>query len=304
LDPVLLAVVVLTPIAVFEAAATLPAAAEQAGTARTALNRLFGILDAPDPTPDPVRPDAEGGPAADVPPHRPDAGDPAAAGGAGHRPYLRAEGVAARWRADGPVVVSNVDLDLPPGRRVALVGPSGSGKSTVAALLVRLLDPVAGRVTLDGVDLRDLVGDDVRGQVTLVDSEAHLFDTTIAGNLRLGRPGAGDDELEAVLRRVRLWDWVSGLPDGLNTAVGEAGARVSGGERRRLALARALLRDAPILVLDEPTEHLDADTAAAVTADLLGATRGRSVVLITHRPYGLDAVDAVVRLTGEILEET
>jgi ATP-binding cassette subfamily C protein CydCD len=154
------------------------------------------------------------------------------------------------------------------------------------------------------VDLRDLAGDDVRDQVTLVDSEAHLFDTTIAANLRLGRPGAGDDELEAVLRQVRLWDWVAGLPGGLDTAVGEAGARVSGGERRRLALARALLRDAPVLVLDEPTEHLDADTAAAVTADLLDATRGCSVVLITHRPYGLEAVDAVVHLTGERCQQT
>jgi ABC-type multidrug transport system fused ATPase/permease subunit len=217
-------------------------------------------------------------------------------GGAG--PHLRVEGASARWRPDGPIVVSTVDLDLPPGHLVALVGPSGSGKSTVAALLVRLLDPVAGRVTLDGVDLRRRTGDDVRTLVTLVDSEAHLFDTSIGTNLRLGRRDAGAAELEAVLRRVRLWDWVRALPDGLDTRVGEGGALVSGGERRRLALARALLKDSPILVLDEPTEHLDPPTAAAVTADLLDATRGRSVVLITHRPYGLDAVDTIIRLTG------
>jgi thiol reductant ABC exporter CydC subunit len=275
LDPVLLAVLVLTPIAVFEAAAVLPAAVEQAGAARVGLSRLFAVLDAADPTPDPAEPVAVGA-----------------------TPHLRVVGASARWRADGPIVVSDVDLDLPPGHTVALVGPSGSGKTTVAALLVRLLDPVAGRVTLDGVDLREHTGDDIRTAITLVDSEAHLFDTSIGANLRLGRRDAGDDELEAVLRRVRLWDWVSGLPDGLDTPVGEGGGQVSGGERRRLALARALLRDTPILVLDEPTEHLDPPTAAAVTADLLDATRGRSVVLITHRPYGLDTVDTVIRLTG------
>jgi ABC-type multidrug transport system fused ATPase/permease subunit len=189
-----------------------------------------------------------------------------------------------------------VSFTVAPGGRVALVGPSGSGKSTIAALLVRLLDPVEGRVTLDGVDLRDLPGDAARERVTLVDSEAHLFDTTIAGNHRLGRPAATDDELAEVLRRVRLWDWVHRLPEGLATRVGDGGSQVSGGERRRLALARALLRDTPYLVLDEPTEHLDQEAAAAITADLLDAAGARGVVLITHHPHGLSTVDEVITL--------
>jgi ABC-type transport system involved in cytochrome bd biosynthesis fused ATPase/permease subunit len=136
----------------------------------------------------------------------------------------------------------------------------------------------------------------VREVVTLLDSEAHLFDTTIEANLRLGRPSATADEIQQALAAARLTEWVGGLPEGLATRVGEGGGLVSGGERRRLALARALLRDAPVLVLDEPTEHLDEPTARAITEDLLAATRDRTVVLITHRPHGLDLVDDVITL--------
>jgi thiol reductant ABC exporter CydC subunit len=274
LDPVLLAVVVLTPLALFEAASVLPAAGEQAAGARSALRRLFAVLARPDPVPDP---------AVQVPLPGP--------------PYhVRMESVAARWRDDAPLALTGLDLDLPPGRRVALVGPSGSGKSTAAALLARLLDPVRGRITLNGVDLRSYPGDQVREVVTLLDSDAHLFDTTIEANLRLGRPSATADELRQALAAARLTEWVEGLPDGLATRVGEDGGLVSGGERRRLALARALLRDTPVLVLDEPTEHLDEATARTITEDLLAATRGRTLVLITHRPHGLDLVDEVITL--------
>jgi thiol reductant ABC exporter CydC subunit len=274
LDPVLLAVVVLTPLALFEAASVLPAAGEQAAGARSALRRLFAVLARPDPVPDPaVRVPLPG------PPY-----------------HVRMESVAARWRDDAPLALTGLDLDLPPGRRVALVGPSGSGKSTAAALLARLLDPVRGRITLNGVDLRSYLGDQVREVVTLLDSDAHLFDTTIEANLRLGRPSATADELRQALAAARLTEWVEGLPDGLATRVGEDGGLVSGGERRRLALARALLRDTPVLVLDEPTEHLDEATARTITEDLLAATRGRTLVLITHRPHGLDLVDEVITL--------
>jgi thiol reductant ABC exporter CydC subunit len=273
LDPVLLAVVVLTPLAVFEAAAGVPAAAAYAASAHAALRRLAGALNRPDPVPDP--------PAAKAP----------------KPPYhLRLAGVTARWRAGGPDVVSDVDIDLPPGRRIALVGPSGSGKSTVAALMARLLDPVRGSVTLGGVDLRELTGDGVRSIVTLVDGDAHLFDTTIEANLRIGRPDASADQLWSVLGAVRLADWVAGLPAGLTTRVGEGGALVSGGERRRLALARALLRDTPILVLDEPTEHLPEAMAREVLGDLFNAVGGRSIVLITHLRPGLDRVDEIIKL--------
>ncbi|WP_229716282.1 thiol reductant ABC exporter subunit CydC, partial [Mangrovihabitans endophyticus] len=265
----LLAVVVLTPLAVFEVAGGLPQAAQQAGAARAALRRIAEIMAAPDPVrgPGPGGPGFGGG----------------AAGCAGRAvPTLRVEGVTARWTPDR-VAVSGVDLTLRPGARAALVGPSGCGKSTVAALLVRFLDPVAGRVTMDGVDLRDIPGDQVRQVVGYLSEDAYLFDTTIGENLRLARPGAGEDELHDALGRARLLDWVRGLPRGLDTLVGEHGMRLSGGQRRRLALARALLADFRVLILDEPTEHLDDATAAELTRDLLDAAGDRTVLIITHR---------------------
>ncbi len=271
---VLLAVIVLVPLAVFEAVATLPAAAAQLGLARSALRRVFDILDRPAPI-------EEAGQPAQLPPP----------------PYhLRLENVTARWADGAPDAVTALDLDLTPGGRVALVGPTGGGKSTVAALLVRFLDPVNGRVTINGVDLRRLAIDDVRRVVGLVAEDAYVFDTTIEQNVRIGRPDATTDEIRAALAAARLLDWVDGLPAGLATALGERGGRLSGGQRRRLVLARALLADFPVLVLDEPTEHLDRAAAAAITADLL-ATSDRTVLLITHDLYGLSFVDAVVHLT-------
>ena len=274
LDGVLLAVVVLTPLAVFDAVSALPAAAAQLGAARSALRRVFALMDRPVPVVESPAP---------APPPPP--------------PYhLRLEEVTARWADDAADAITAVDLDLAPGRRVALVGPSGCGKTTVAALLVRFLDPARGRVTLNGVDLRELAIDDVRRVVGLVAEDAHVFDTTIEENLRVGRPAATVAQMRAALAAARLLDWVDGLPTGLKTAVGEHGDRLSGGQRRRLVLARALLADFPVLILDEPTEHLEDETAAAITADLLAATPGRTVLLITHRPHGLDAVDEVVHL--------
>lgn len=260
----LLAVVVLTPLAVFEAIAGLPVAAARLGTARAALARVAAVLAAADPTPEPVAPvRMPGGP---------------------HTVALR--GVSAEW-APGRPALHSVDLELRPGRRVALVGASGSGKSTVAALLVRFLDPTAGAVTIDGVDLRELPSDEVRRIIGLCDDEAYLFDSTIEANLRIGRPDATVEQLRSALAEARLLEWVQTLPDGLATAVGEHGVRLSGGQRRRLALARVLLADPEVLVLDEPTEHLDEVTATAVMRDLLAATTGRTTLLITHRTVEL-----------------
>ncbi len=189
-----------------------------------------------------------------------------------------------------------VDLRLEPGRSVALVGPSGAGKSTVAALLVRFLDPDRGHADLGGADMRALRSEDVRSVVSLDGQESYLFSTTIRENVRLARPGASDDEIREALRRARILDWVESLPAGLDTFVGEEGERVSGGERRRIALARTFLADAPILILDEPTAHLDLETADALLADVLATTRDKTVLLITHRAEGRDPVDEVVRL--------
>ncbi|CAM5606979.1 ABC transporter [Streptomyces badius] len=153
------------------------------------------------------------------------------------------------------------------------MGPSGSGKTTLAQVLLRFLDASSGTYRLGGVAASALDSDTVRRSVGLCAQDAHVFDSTIRENLRLARPGATDAELRDALSRARLLDWVGALPKGLDTAVGEHGDRLSGGQRQRLALARALLADFPVLVLDEPAEHLDLPTADALTADLLAATR-------------------------------
>ena len=182
------------------------------------------------------------------------------------------------------MALRDVDLRVAPRRKIALVGPSGSGKSTVAALLVRFLDPDRGRVTLGDADVRSLRQQELRTRVTLYRQDAYLFATTILENVLLARPAADDEAVEAALRRARIWDSVAGLPQGWHTFVGEDGAAVSGGERRRIALARTFLADSPVVVLDEPTAHLDPPTATAIVEDALEAAGDRSVLLITHRP--------------------
>ncbi|WP_045744722.1 thiol reductant ABC exporter subunit CydC [Actinoplanes rectilineatus] len=270
----LLALVVLTPMAVFEIAGPLPMAAQTYVSARASMRRLAELWDAPSPLSS-----LGSSPATPV---------------FSDIPEIRVENVTAGW-VPGRTAVSGVSLTLPPGGRVALVGPSGSGKSTVAALLVRFLDPRAGRVTLDGTDLRSIVPERVREVVGYLPEDAYLFDTTIGDNLRIARPDATGAALEQALASARLLDWVRTLPDGLDTLVGEHGMALSGGQRRRLALARILLGDARVLILDEPTEHLDDETAGELTRDLLAAAGHRSVLLITHREADLDGLD-VVRL--------
>ena len=181
--------------------------------------------------------------------------------------------------------LGDVDLSLPPGRRVAVVGPSGAGKSTLAAILVGFLPCRAGSITLSGVPTEQFSGDDLRTVVGLVGQDAYLFDTTVAENLRVGRRDATDDQLHDVLDRVGLAAWLDDLPEGLATEVGSHGARLSGGQRQRLAVARALLADFPVLVLDEPAEHLEPAAADALTADLLDVTDGR-VARPHHPPSG------------------
>ena len=176
------------------------------------------------------------------------------------------------------------------------MGPSGTGKSTYAALMMRFLDPRAGSQTLSGTDLRDLTLDDVRRATGLVDDDPHIFGSSVAENVRLARPAATDDEVRAALEAAHLGPWLRTLPAGIHTLVGEGSAQVSGGERARIAIARALLADQPVLVLDEPTAHLDADTARRVAAEVLTEERDRSIVWITHGSVGLDAMDSVVRL--------
>lgn len=281
LDGVLLATAVLLVMAAFETVAPLAVTATQTGVVRAAANRLFDVTDAVPPVSDPPAPrDLPVGAAA-----------------------VTLEAVSLRYDADGPLVLDGVDLALGPGRRVALVGPSGAGKSTLAEVLLRFREPHAGRYTVGGVDVRELRQDDVRGVVGLAGQDAHLFDATVAENVRLARPGASDAEVTAVLARVQLSDWVATLPDGLRTRVGERGAWVSGGQRQRIALARVLLADNPVVVLDEPMANLDAATADALLADVLAATAGRALLLVTHRLAGLAAFDEIVVLDeGRVVE--
>jgi ABC-type transport system involved in cytochrome bd biosynthesis fused ATPase/permease subunit len=206
------------------------------------------------------------------------------------------EGVCARYPGQPRRVLERRSLRLEPGERIALVGPSGAGKTTVVNLLLRFLDPEAGRVTIAGRDLREYRLEDVRGAFAVAGQDSHLFATTIRDNLLLARPGADERDLELVLRRARIWHWIEQLPDGLDTFTGEQGRELSGGQRQRLVLARALLSGAPVLVLDEPTAHLDPQTATELMRDVFAAARDRTVLLITHRHEGLDLVDRIVTI--------
>ncbi|MFI8163396.1 thiol reductant ABC exporter subunit CydD [Streptomyces microflavus] len=271
---VALAVVVLTPLAAFEAVAGLPLAVQYRQRVLRSAERVYEVLDAPVPVREPAAP-------ADAP----------------SSPFpLEVRGLSARYPGAHHDALRSLDLTLVPGRRIAVVGPSGSGKTTLAQVLLRFLDASSGTYSIGGVEADALDGDTVRRSVGLCAQDAHVFDSSIRENLRLARTGASDAELYDALSRARLLEWVRSLPEGLDTPVGEHGARLSGGQRQRLALARALLADFPVLVLDEPAEHLDLVTADALTADLLAATEGRTTVLITHRLAGVEAVDEVLVL--------
>lgn len=192
--------------------------------------------------------------------------------------------------------LNGVSLTLTPGRRVAVVGPSGAGKSTLLSALMRTVEIESGAIRLNGTDVRRLSSDDVRARVTGLTQDPYVFQASFTDNLRLAGPGASTGEIEAAVRRARLDAWAGRT--GWDTVLGEDGRTVSGGQLQRLALARALLYDPPVLLLDEPAEALDEETADLLTADLLDATRGRTTLLVTHRLRGLEQVDEIVVLEG------
>ncbi len=209
---------------------------------------------------------------------------------------LRFEGVGFRWQADRPAVFDGLCLEVPQGSRVALLGPSGTGKSTLASLLLRVMRPQSGRITIGGIDIARFDEDALRARISWLAQDSHLFDDSIRNNLLLGRPDADEAALWAALEQAQVADLVRGLPDGLDCWLGEAGTRVSGGQGRRLALARALLSSAPILILDEPCAGLDADTERGFLTTLNEAASGRTVILIVHRLTGVERLDRVWRL--------
>jgi len=269
-----LVMLVLFAAAAFEAAGGIPAALQLVPAAREAVRRIRELADAPVPVPDPAVP----------------APLPAGTG-------IVFRNVSSAYDPALPIL-EGFSLEVPPGGRVALTGPSGVGKSTVAEILLRFRD-YAGNVTVGGTEIRDLAASELRGLIAAVPQRPHLFNATIRENIMVGNPEAGDDALRHVLEDSGLAAWVAGLPLGVETPVGEGGSAVSGGEARRIALARALVKDAPILLLDEPTEGLDAGTEREVVARLAVRTAGKTVLVITHRPACLALADRVVRLPIE-----
>jgi thiol reductant ABC exporter CydC subunit len=282
LDRVLIAMLTLLALAAFEAVQPLAGAVRDLGATVAAGERVLELVDRqpriadPEPAPLPAVPGA-----------------------------VCLVDVRARYGRDDRPVLDGASLRLEPGCRVALVGESGAGKTTVTNLLLRFLDPEQGRVTIGGRDFRDLRQEDVRRAIAVAGQDAHLFSTSLRENVRLACPDADDAELERVLRLAGVWDWIATLPGGLDTLVGEQGRALSGGERQRLSVARALLAGPQLLVLDEPTAHLDPPAAQALVRDVFAAAGDASVLLITHRPEGLELVDEVLELRdGTILEST
>lgn len=284
LDGVLLAAVVLVTLGSFEATAPLAEAARRLAACSGAATRVEEVLDATPAVQDPA-----------VPAPLPATGP------------LVAEHITV-WPPDAPApILADVSLTVRPGERVAVVGASGAGKTTLARALVRFVDPAGGTVALGGQDVRTVRQGEVRHAVRLVSQEAHLFTASLRVNVRIGNAGASDEEIGAALDRAGLGDWVAGLPAGLDTVLGEEGAAVSGGQRRRIALARGFVADARYLILDEPTAHLDAAGGAAMLG-ALGDPRDRvrdprGMLVVSHTCAGLEQFDEIVVLEhGRVVE--
>ncbi|WP_327046089.1 thiol reductant ABC exporter subunit CydC [Microbispora sp. NBC_01189] len=273
LDRVATAVLALTSLVAFEPALALGAAGERFAAVLAALRRLRETAATPPAVREPDEP---------APPPEPPL-------------TIEVDDLVVRHGGREPAL-NGVSLTLTPGRRVAVVGPSGAGKSTLLSALMRTVEIESGAIRLNGTDVRRLSSDDVRARVTGLTQDPYVFQASFTDNLRLAGPGASTGEIEAAVRRARLDAWAGRT--GWDTVLGEDGRTVSGGQLQRLALARALLYDPPVLLLDEPAEALDEETADLLTADLLDATRGRTTLLVTHRLRGLEQVDEIVVLEG------
>ena len=229
---------------------------------------------------------------------KPGAKDLVVTGGA-----VNLSGVTFGYDAQRPIL-KGVDLDVPPGQTVAIVGSSGSGKSTIGRLLFRFYDVVGGALTIDGQDIRDVTQESLHAQIGVVPQDTVLFNDTILYNIAYGRPGASEDEIRAAAKAASIHDFIMSLPDGYETTVGERGLKLSGGEKQRVGIARTLLKNPPILLLDEATSALDTETEMEIQAELKAMGQGRTVITIAHRLSTIADADRIVVLEdGEIVEE-
>ncbi|MFF5206017.1 thiol reductant ABC exporter subunit CydC [Streptosporangium sp. NPDC000396] len=273
------AVLALTSLVSFEPVLPMAAAGERLTGVLAALRRLREVRTTPPAVTEPVS-------AAPVP---------------GGPPTVEIDDLVVRHGSGRSPALNGVSLTLTPGKRVALVGPSGAGKSTLLSALMRLVEPESGTIRLNGVELRELSSDDARRMMTGLTQDPYVFQASLKDNLRLAGPDADEDALADAVRRARLERWVK--QTGWDTTLGEDGRTVSGGQLQRLALARALLHDPPVLLLDEPAEALDEETADALMTDLLDATHGHTTLLVTHRLRGLEQVDEIVVLeNGSVIQ--
>lgn len=275
IEGVLLATVTLGTVAAFEAITPLATAAAHLGMSLRAAERLFEVVDAEAAVDDPAQP----APA-------PDSAE------------LVIEGLCFAYGPGEPLALDGVSLRAAPGERVAIVGPSGAGKSTLLNLLLRFWDYETGSIRLGGQELRTLAQVDVHRAFGVMSQRTHLFNTTLGENIRIARPDPDEAQLRAAAQQAQIDAFVAGLPQGYETYAGEGGAALSGGERQRIALARVLLKDAPILILDEATANLDAITERAVLANVLEAAAGRTLLMITHRLTLLERMDRITVLEG------
>jgi ATP-binding cassette subfamily C protein CydC len=276
-----LALMTLAVIAAFEAVMPLPAAFQYLGQTREASRRLTEITATPPVITFPSK----------------------SAPGPSHF-EVSLDQVCFRYSPEAPLVLQGLNLDIPQGQRLAVLGQTGVGKSTLANLLVRFWQPSSGRILIGNRPIETFSESDLRLVFTLISQHAHLFNGTIRDNLRLAAPAASDADIQTALDAAQLSSFVKQLPEGVNTWVGESGKRLSGGQARRMAIARAVLRDAPVWILDEPTEGLDEATAQELMQAIFRLTVGRTLILITHRLTGLEQMDQIATIDkGRILEK-
>ena len=275
-----LALVTLTVLAAFEAVLPLPAAFQSLGRTRESARRLTEIVDA--------IPEVEFS----------ETGIPFT-----KRPEIRFEAVDFRYGPEGPWTLNHITTRIPYGERIALLGQTGSGKSTLMHLMVRFWDPTQGRICIDDRDIRGYTETDLRRLYSVIPQQPHMFGGTIRGNLLRACPDALDADILEALDTASMLEFVRSLPDGLDTWIGEAGKMISGGQARRLAIARAVLQDNPVWILDEPTEGLDPETERQVMRRIETANRNKTVILATHRLVNMDRMDRILLLEGGMIVE-